>query len=80
MSGHTYTHDNYYNPRCARVNFCCWGGGNFYEEEGNGLEYRQSNINKHRKTESCTRVNYRFTQSRSLTHAHKNRHSSVSTR
>ena len=25
------------------------GGGNFYEEEGNGLEYRQSNINKHRK-------------------------------
>ena len=23
----------------------------FYEEEGNGLEYRQSNINKHKKTE-----------------------------
>ena len=29
------------------------GGGEeiFYEEEGNGLEYRQSNINKHRKTQ-----------------------------
>ena len=31
--------------------FFCWGGGIFYEEEGNGLENRQSNINKHRKTE-----------------------------
>ena len=27
------------------------GGEIFYEEEGNGLENRQSNINKHRKTE-----------------------------
>ena len=31
--------------------FFCWGGGIFYEEEGNGLENRQSNINKHRKQE-----------------------------
>ena len=37
VAGHIYT-------------FFLGGGGNFYEEEGNGLEYRQSNINKHRKT------------------------------
>ena len=44
----------------------CFGGGD-YEEEGNGLEYRQSNINKHRKKEkhsySGLRLAYAVTRS-----------------